>query len=179
MAKKCYGPTAERQAAGNLSPELIVRSLPRFPPTQASAPETVVRPVTEEKSEPCGRRQPAAKGWETVTKRRVPGKAAPSVQELCKLYAIEHHARAETASAEQRQSLRQEFSGPILITLKTRLEALRADNCPRANYPNSQRSGPSLGNGPDFYRAPARNMPHACSSIIRRETPKRQTEQTS
>ena len=70
LKNELYGPSSERQAEGHLSKEQTLLSL--FPSAQSPATQEVLLPVTEEKSEPRGRRQPAAKVLETVTERLEP-----------------------------------------------------------------------------------------------------------
>ena len=54
------------------------------------------------------------------------------VQEIRKLYLIEHHARDECLKTEPRLKLRQELSAPILQALRPRLEAAREKCLPQS-----------------------------------------------
>jgi transposase len=69
--KQLFGPSSERQAESNLSKEQVLLSL--FPaPAQPPATQAVILPISEERSEPRPRRQPAAKVLETVSERIEP-----------------------------------------------------------------------------------------------------------
>ena len=61
-----------------------------------------------------------------------PHEDTPIVNELRKLYLIERHARDQCLEPEQRRSVRQETSLPILAALRPKLEGLREKALPQS-----------------------------------------------